>query len=131
MNEISLIDEFVPWLRRLGSIPAAWKAARCQPNLPDGEARKRAENFIKMTGIENQVNDILQNFQEQSIQKPLTKDECALVLAQIIRNPGAKDSTRLQAISELTKLESWQVQKQQSINANVSAQEILNRKLMS
>ena len=139
MSNLSILHEpmskdlFIQWLKRLGSLPDAFKAVTYQPYLPGKDAAKRAVAYIQKNQIEDECYQILDNFAEMQVKCSLTKDELATKMSELILAPHVKPVDTIKAAECLMKLKGWEVKKTQSeiITAKTDMQEFLKKKIKS
>lgn len=135
MNDIALMtlpkskELFLRWLKRLGSLPDAYKATSHQPYLRGLDAGKKAHDYIQKMGIEDECYEILDNFSEMQVQEPLTKEEVSLKISEMILSPHIKPVDSLKAAETLMRLQGWEVKKSQSeiLTAKADFQDLLNK----
>ena len=110
---------FLSCIKRLGTLPDAYKACTSQPYLTPLSAWKKAVEYIEKEGLEREVADIIENFEQQQLLEPLSKEQVAMELSKMIVRPDIKPVDSIKAIAELIKLQSWEVKK--SENKTVTA----------
>ena len=137
MNDLAILtspkskEQFLNWLKRLGSLPDAYKATTYQPYLKGLDASKKAHAYICKMGIEQEAYEILDNFNSMQIKEPLSREELALKVSEMIVNPHIKPTDSLKAAEMLMRLNGWEVKKTQSevLTAKADMQELLATKL--
>jgi len=134
MNDIALMtlpkskEQFLRWLKRLGSLPDAYRATSHQPYLRGLDASKKAHDYITKMGIEDECYAILDNFSEMQVQEPLTREELGLKVSEMVINPHIKPVDSLKAAEVLMRLNGWEIKKTQSeiLTAKADFQDMLN-----
>ena len=120
MNDIALMTEptskdvFLRWLKRLGSLPDAYKATAYQPYLKCLDSSKKAHEYICKMEIEQECFKILDDFANMQIKESLSRDELAIKVSEMVVNPHIKPTDSLKAAEMLMRLNGWEIKKTQS-----------------